>query len=83
MSNRRFASIVTPPVDVIFAGHEEIRRGDLEAAIRRFEQDVRKDRNGRSLLYDALAKLQLFLKINSGDSQLHVSSLKKPSLCCL
>src|SRR5205823_1120801 len=36
---------------------------------------VRKDRNGRSLLHHALTKLQLFLKINLGDGQFHVSSL--------
>ena len=61
----------------------EVRCRDLQTAVGSFEQHVRKNWNRRSLLHHALAKLQFFLKINFGDSQLHVSSLRnRVSLVC-
>ena len=58
----------------------EIGRGDLQAPVGGFEQDIRKDRNRRALFDDALAQLEFLLKIRFSDGQLHVVSSFKPIL---
>src|SRR5205823_1418743 len=52
-------------------GYVEIGRRNLQRSVRRFEQHVRQNGDGRALLDHALAELQLFLKIVLGDGQLH------------
>jgi hypothetical protein len=57
----------------------EIGRGDLQAPVGRFQQDIREDRNRRAFLDDSLAKLEFFLKVRFCDGQLPVSSLEPNS----
>ena len=61
-------------------GDVEIRGRDLEPAVRGLEQDIRKDRNRRTLLDHSLAQLQFLLKVRFSYAQLHGFSSFKPRM---